>query len=271
MNTELLYNPLVETIWYKETEKCLLRLLVVRPMTDNTTSPAVVWIHGGGWQSDVPERCLPQIAYFAVHGAVGISVEYRLANTNGTTVYNCVEDCIDAITYLHENASKLGIDAERITLCGDSAGGHLALCAGSPMITRSERSLVAGIVDCNGIVDLTMKWRTILPKNEQTLSSDTAKWLERYNRICSISPIYNVCPNNPPTLILHGLADIVVEPEEAARYYRELQRAGVDAELRMLPGMPHAFILFDYAVKNETVLGILEEIRTFLAVHGLLD
>jgi acetyl esterase/lipase len=57
---------------------------------------AVVFIHGGGWSSGDPDQWFPQCRYFALRGAAGISVQYRLKSQR-TTIADCLEDCALAI------------------------------------------------------------------------------------------------------------------------------------------------------------------------------
>lgn len=244
-----------------------LKLQVVQPAQGTPPYAALVWIHGGGWRSEDTWRMLPHIAWTAEQGAIGISVEYRLISNEQTTIWDCADDCITAMRYIRAHADELNIDLSRITLLGDSAGGHLALCAASPMMTGGE-VLASAVIDFNGIVDLTMKWKKDLFKSDNNSSQE--QWLKQYELARSISPVYNICSQNPPTMILNGLEDKVVEPEEAARYWHALQSKGVDAVLRLMPGVPHAFILFDYAMKQEEVYNILEVVREFLMERKLL-
>ncbi|MCB1228222.1 MAG: alpha/beta hydrolase, partial [Verrucomicrobiales bacterium] len=86
-----------------------------------------VAIHGGGWQGGEPQRFYPFAECFASQGMLGISVQYRLVKKGEpTTVFNCVEDIRSAMRYIKAHAEELGIDPEKIVVCGGSAGGHLA-------------------------------------------------------------------------------------------------------------------------------------------------
>ncbi len=87
--------------------------------------PALVYLFGGGWAlgtidtSDGICRALTNAV-----GCVTISVGYRLAPEN--PVPAAVHDCHAALRWVAENAHELGIDAGRIAVGGDSAGGNLA-------------------------------------------------------------------------------------------------------------------------------------------------
>jgi acetyl esterase len=88
-------------------------------------APALVYSHGGGFTvgsvatHDAICRMFARDAQCAV-----LSVDYRLAPEHKFPV--AVNDAFDALRWLHENAAAYGIDASRIALGGDSAGGTLA-------------------------------------------------------------------------------------------------------------------------------------------------
>jgi acetyl esterase len=92
-------------------------------------APALVYFHGGGFTvgsvatHDAICRMFARDAQCAV-----LSVDYRLAPEHKFPT--AVNDALDALRWLHENAAAYGIDASRIALGGDSAGGTLAtVCA----------------------------------------------------------------------------------------------------------------------------------------------
>jgi len=87
--------------------------------------PCVVYLHGGGWvigNLDSHDRLCRQIAN---QGALSVvSVDYRLAPEHPFPA--AIDDCASAWRWVHANAAALGIDAGRIGVAGDSAGGNLA-------------------------------------------------------------------------------------------------------------------------------------------------
>ena len=89
---------------------------------------AYVVIHGGGWRGGTPRRFYPYANSLVNEGFVGISVEYRLVGGGKeTTVFDCVKDGRSAVRYIRAHAAELGIDPNKITVGGGSAGGHVAL------------------------------------------------------------------------------------------------------------------------------------------------
>ena len=84
-----------------------------------------VFIHGGGWVfhnlDDYDDVCR-RIAMQSGHAV--LSIDYRLAPEFAFPVP--LEDCLAATRWAHENAASLGCDANRMVVCGDSAGGNLS-------------------------------------------------------------------------------------------------------------------------------------------------
>lgn len=87
--------------------------------------PLYVFLHGGGWcAGTLDERDARCRAISAGAGCVVASVDYRLAPENQYPTPP--EDCYAALEWLVEHATELDVDAERVAIGGESAGGNLA-------------------------------------------------------------------------------------------------------------------------------------------------
>ena len=241
---DLLDGPAAEEVEYKPG----LNLYQIKPQgwkaSDQRT--AVVWIHGGGWTSGEPLRFLPQARYFALRGAVGFSVQYRLVKPGGPSVTDAISDVKDALAFIRLHADQLGVNSKKVVAAGDSAGGHLALMAGDA---------ADAIIDCNGIPDMSGKWRDRMQPGE-----DPKK----------VSPLFLIGPKTPPTLILHGKADTVVPVGESQKYYDALLAAKVRAKMTTWPESKHAFVVTGYTATNAEVERALYAIDDFLVELGFL-
>ena len=116
-----------------------LLLNVWTPGTDAEPRPVVVFVHGGAFVSgsgSVPEY--HGEAFAARHGLVTVTLNYRLAEggslylghldadyaTSGNTA---LLDVIAALEWIHDNIAAFGGDPGNVTICGQSAGGHIVL------------------------------------------------------------------------------------------------------------------------------------------------
>jgi acetyl esterase len=104
-----------------------VRLRIYRPSGSATDAllPALVYFHGGGWvigDLDTHDVLCRELSNGA--GACVVSVDYRLAPEHRFPA--AVNDCIAATQWVARHAASLHIDAGRLALGGDSAGGNLA-------------------------------------------------------------------------------------------------------------------------------------------------
>lgn len=97
--------------------------------------PVILYFHGGGWVIGSLESYDPPCRFFAAGtGCALLAVDYRLAPEHKFPA--AVDDAIAAYRWLAANASELGLDAGRIVVAGDSAGGTLA--AAVTQLARQE-------------------------------------------------------------------------------------------------------------------------------------
>ena len=102
--------------------------------------PVLVYFHGGGWvigsldSHDAPCRELASKA-----GCVVVSVDYRLAPEARYPA--AADDCFAVTRYVAENAAELGVDAQRVAVGGDSAGGNLGAVVAQMARDRGAPSL----------------------------------------------------------------------------------------------------------------------------------
>ena len=95
---------------------------------ENQKLPGIVFYHGGGWVTgsvNVYDKFCRRLAL--ENNAVVVSVDYRLAPEHPFPA--AIEDAYTALVFVNQNADKLNMDASRIAVAGDSAGGNLAAVA----------------------------------------------------------------------------------------------------------------------------------------------
>lgn len=129
------YNDVVYTT-YKDTPygDRDMHVDIFRP-DDGKTYPALIMIHGGGWNSGNKSLQAPMAQRIAAKGYVTIPVEYRM--TPEAKYPAGLHDIKTAVRWARANASKYGIDPDKIAVSGCSAGAQLATLVG--VTNGSER------------------------------------------------------------------------------------------------------------------------------------
>lgn len=191
--------------------------------------PVIVWIHGGGWRGG-NKSSGGRIRPFVQSGKyVGVSVGYRLSGEAKWPAQ--IHDCKAAIRWVRANASKYGIDKDRIGLWGSSAGGHLVSLLGTSSDIKElegkngspdATTNVKCVVDYCGPTDLTVFKHGAL---DQLFGKP---FKERQAEAKAASPANYVTKDDPPILIVHGTKDNVVPISQAQLFYDKLKKAGVD-------------------------------------------
>ena len=245
--------------------------------------PAIIFVTGGGFISSNRAR-LPQLRmHLAEKNFVVASINYR-------TVPNAVfpqplEDVKSAIRFVKANAQKFNVDAEKIFVLGDSAGGYLAAFAavtnGDEMFNVGENlhvsSKIVAAVDLYGISDLRQIASTF-PVEMQNLYNSAGSVTSLFvNGVPAFggadggilahpvsaeraNPINYITKNSAPMLLMHGTADNVVSPAQTDLLFQALRNRGVEAERYLIPNANHSD---EYWQQDE----VLELVAEFLTRH----
>src|SRR2546429_9860471 len=91
--------------------------------------PALVAVHGGGWQAGARNAFQFWGPYLAARGYVLFAISYRLAKKGQKMFPQAVNDVRAGVQFVRGSAAQIKVDPERIGLFGASAGAHLAALA----------------------------------------------------------------------------------------------------------------------------------------------
>ncbi|WP_084399442.1 alpha/beta hydrolase [Pseudotamlana agarivorans] len=206
--------------------------------TSETPTPIVINIHGGGWESGQKESQTGFGTFFKKGYAVA-NVEYRL--TDVAPAPAAIQDVRCALIYIYKHAKSLNVDTDKIVIMGGSAGGHLALMAG--LLGNNKKFdtncnykgtiKVAAIIDEYGPADLTVLHH----------DGSAKRWLSNHylntEFVKSVSPMYYVSKDSPPTFIVHGDKDPTVPYSQSVKLYNKLKAQGVKTEFMTVKGGKH--------------------------------
>lgn len=210
-----------------------------------TADGALLWIHGGGTISgsvdadrDAPSRLAVEL------GVPVLAVDYRRAPEHPFPIP--MDDCFQALLWIHEHAEELGINRDRVAVGGDSAGGLLAASvaqrAHDEQVPLCFQALVYPMLD-----DRTNLYH---PRGRGqvgwSLRSNKYAWSAYLRRgPLADEPRPYAVPSRrrdlsglAPAWIGVGSLDLFFE--EDVEYAERLMEAGVPCELVTVPGMYHS-------------------------------
>jgi acetyl esterase len=209
--------------------------------------PLVVYYHGGGWVLGTIETHDPTCRALAnASGAAVLSVGYRLAPE--TPFPGPLDDCHDALVWAHANAGLLGIDASRLAVAGDSAGGNLAAAValrlrdGSGPALRHQL-LIYPVTD----VDFTLPSYTQNGGGGYFLSTVMMEWFWKQYLGQELGAHIDGATvlrtgdltNLPPATVIAAEYDPL--RDEGVAYAEALKAAGNAVHSAVVPGMIHGF------------------------------
>jgi acetyl esterase/lipase len=207
--------------------------------------PAVVVIHGGAWRSyDKGGVFVPHHSYLANQGYIVFDIQYRFS---GEAIWPAqLQDVQCAIRWVKARAKQFNIDPRRMALLGRSSGGHMALMAAyranDPKIGKicedEQDSSVAAVVAIYPPTDLRI-WQSV-PGSAvvDLLGGLTSEVPEAY---ADASPIEFVRNGLPPTLLVQGYMDELVNPIHVELLHNLLRGTDTPSVLLRIPWGRHVF------------------------------
>lgn len=225
-----------------------LKLWIFEPQGHKAADrrPAIVFFFGGGWNSGSPKQFELQSKHLASRGMVAITADYRVASRHQVKVVDCVRDAKSAIRWVRSNATRLGIDPDRIAAAGGSAGGHLA--AATAILPGFDEAAENTQVSSKPNALVLFNPALILaPLQESAPSPDLASKFtaERAGTDPkAVSPYHHLAEGAPPAIVFHGKADTTVPYRTVEAFARKSASLGNRCDLIGYEGQPHGF--FNY-------------------------
>ena len=208
--------------------------------------PAVVYFHGGGWTCGDLDTHDSVCRGIAVHGrCITVAVDYRMGPEHKFPA--AVEDATAAVKWVSANAGSLRVDASRLAVAGESAGGNLAAVAAIAL--RESGPAVAMQVLAYPVVDQASDTESLRRfARGYSLTADLLRWYQsQYLRGEGDRADWRASPLRardhsrlPPAYVLTAGFDPL--RDEGKAYADRLERAGVSVVYECFEGMIHGFL-----------------------------
>ncbi|MFD9537879.1 alpha/beta hydrolase [Streptomyces sp. NPDC060010] len=240
---------------------------IYRPVTEPDAGPLPVtlYFHGGGWvfgDLDTQDHIARTVA--GRSGTIVISVDYRLAPEHRFPA--AIDDAYAVLTWVADNAARLGGDGERIAVFGESAGGNLAATLAQESLRRGGPRITVQVLAYPAVDRFDDSPSMYEYTTGPILSRSYLEWF--WGTYLS-SPDQGADPRVSPARSreLAGLPPAVIATAEhdplrdqGDLYARKLAEAGVAVQHFPVDGAVHGFLSFTGSVQlSRTVLNQLSD------------
>lgn len=236
--------------------------------------PGVLMVHGGAWMSGSKMQVAWHAMRLAQRGYFVMAINYRLAPKYQHPAQ--IDDCRDALQWLHAHADQLGVDRQRLGAYGYSAGGHL-VCLLGLSAAHDPKSIGNGPKNQSALATEDGVAFAEKPLKEQVTvqcvvaggapcdfgrmpldSSQLSFWLGGTRRELPevyrlASPITYASSKSPPLFLFHGESDHLVPGTGAERLRQSLQEQGVTCQWHPVPKAGHLQAYLDADAFEEAV------------------
>ncbi len=237
-----------------------MRMTLLVPRTAEK-KPAIIYFPGGGFTTTDYEKFIEMRFALAKAGFVVAAAEYRVVPNKFPAI---LEDGKSAVRFLKAHANAYGIDASKIGVLGDSAGGYLSQMVA---VTGNEKqfdkgnnlhvdSTVQAAATLYGISDLRnigagfdeaiQKVHQSPAVTEALLVNGVAfneypgaSILSDSDKALAASSLGHIKKNLPPFLIMHGTEDKLVSPVQSEQLYEALKQNGNRVTYVKVEGAAH--------------------------------
>lgn len=239
----------------------------------NTSTPAVIKVHGGGWVEGSKAGAPHLNQWLSELGFTVFDIDYRMPPLAGWN--DEVADVKSAIGWVVEHADTYKIDPKKINLMGDSAGGNLAMLAAYsmgdatlPPSTNIPTVPINTVINFYGPSDMTKFYENnpspgyVQNVMKEYIRGTPSQFPDRYQ---NLSPINYIGERTPPTIMFLGTSDSLVPTEQAKILGKELSMKHVPHEIYYLPKAEHVYDGVPGSLNTQITY---EKLKTFLQKYN---
>lgn len=236
---------------------------------NTTPTSALLYLHGGGWVIGSPDSCGRICVDICKNlNCVVLAPDYSLAPEIKFPAQ--VFESVDTFLWMAENAEKFGYPKDKIFICGDSAGGNLAISATIKLLDE-EQNLPCGIALFYPVVDNSncsndISWQKFgkgFALDSHLMDAFTNAYIENPNdkNHLLVSPIFrNTFADFPPTLIVASGCDILHDQVE--RFAKKMMLTNAQTRFVNIEQAMHIYMTMDGMEKSYSIG--FAELKNFL-------
>jgi acetyl esterase/lipase len=222
--------------------------------------PALVAVHGGGWQAGARNAFQFWGPYLAERGYALFAVSYRLAKKGQKMFPQAVNDVLAAVQFVRGSAGQIKVDPERIGLFGASAGAHLASLAalgGASSLFKgaypkdahaavsAKVKVLVGVYGVYDLVDMWQRYQLQSPRENNIENFMGAAPMDDPRLYFDASPVnYATFANNGIGVFLSvGTEDDLVDRRaQTDAFLMRLKQANFFVRTCIVPGSGHYWL-----------------------------
>jgi len=241
---------------YADLPRQKLDVYVPRHAKPNT--PVIVFFYGGDWQNGSKGDYRFVAEAITSRGFIAVLPDYRLYPTAAFPAF--MTDAALAVAWVHANIASYGGDPQRIFLAGHSAGGHIvALLMLDKRYLQNvglNRDVIRATAGLSGPYDFVPS------------PSDRGVFSMRANDTTpppDIEPINFVDGTAPSMLLIQGLSDPTVDPQNAFELAAKIRSAGGNVQCITYPGVGHVGVVLSFAWPFRWLAPTLRDMTDYFA------
>jgi acetyl esterase len=231
-----------------------------------TPLPVLVMFHGGGFVFGLPEHEAAFCRRIAQNvGCVVINPDYVRSPEHPFPA--AAHQCYELVAWVAREAAALGIDPARIAVGGHSAGGNLATVVAAQALAKGFPKICLQILDYPFLDAAMAPWKKPFPIPKPLITPELADLFNRCYmpkganaRDPLVSPVHSelaALSGHPPALVITAEHDLL--RDEADKYAKMLQQAGVKVRHEVFAGVDHAFTHIGPKASADAAWGLMEE------------
>lgn len=236
------------------------------PANRNNNTAFVLLLHGGGWINGDKKDMLAFQQQLLARGIASASMNYRYASA--TIHYkDMMQDIHDAISFCKTNAGLWKMNNSHFTICGASAGGHLALLYS---YAYNSNNTVSAVISLSGPTNISdTQWLDdfgalgMQITYEALTGAPYIKGKPLDLRYADASPISHIA--NIPTMMVHGSNDKIVAHRQVEMLDAALTSKTVEHVLYTIAGAGHDLGFNN----NDTFLTVIGNIENWVKTYGI--